>query len=124
MHRYRVGQRDLVQLLAVDGVLPTGISSLSAYDLGMATGGSADAYVTDGTRRYLVEKFFLIDSDHGNLTLRVSDTAPLGDAVAPRLIAGADLADDTDARTRAAGCSLISEALAAMNAAAAGRRRR
>lgn len=120
LHRYRVGERDLAELLAVDGVLATGISTVAEYDLGLATGGSADAYVTDRTRRELVERFFLIDSVRGNLALRVSDLAPMGGEVAPRLIAGVDLADDTDARTRAAGCALIDDALAALVASATG----
>lgn len=112
--RYRVGERDLAQLLAADGVLATGISAASEYSLGLAAGGSADAYVNDQTRRELVEKFVLIDSARGNLTLRVTDAAPFDNAAAPRLIAGADLADDADARTRAAGCALINDALRAV----------
>ncbi len=114
VHRYRVGERDLAQLLAADGVLATGISAAADYSLGLATGGAADAYVNDRTRRELVDKFVLIDSVRGNLMLRVTEAAPFGNAATPRLIAGADLADDTDARTRAAGCALINDALRAM----------
>lgn len=112
MHRYRVGERDLVELLGKRGVLPTGISAADTYALGLATGGAADAYVSEQTRRELVESHFLIDTTRGNLTLRVADTKMLLNAtIAPRLIAAVDLADDTDPRTRAAGCRLIAQAL-------------
>ena len=114
VHRYRVGEGDLAQLLAVDGVLATGISAAAEYGLGLGTGGAADANVNGEVRLELVEKFFLIDSGRGNLTLRVTDHAPFGNAVAPRLTAGADLADDADARTRAAGCAVIEDALDAV----------
>jgi excisionase family DNA binding protein len=114
VHRYRIGERDLAALLGAPGVRATGISTVAEYDLGLATGGSADAYVSDRTRRELVKEFFLIDSVRGNLTLRVTDVEVFGAAVAPRLIAGVDLADDTDTRTRAAGCHLIADALHAV----------
>ena len=120
VHRYRVGERDLARLLAADGVLATGISSALHYDLGLATGGSVDAYVTAGNHDKLVEEFCLIASERGNCTLRVSDFAPFHDSTAPRLIAGADLAEDTDARTRAAGCALIGAALSTMRPASRG----
>lgn len=115
VQRYRIGERDLAQVLGADGVMATGISTADTYDLGLATGGSADAYVNATTLRRLVDQFFLIDSARGNLTLRVSDADLSRSRVAPRLIAGADLADDTDTRTRAAGCALINEALHAVH---------
>jgi len=113
LHRYRASERDLTALLDTRGVMPTGISTASTYNLGLATGGAADAYVSEETRRELVNTHFLIDSDRGNLTLRIASAAP-GFPIAPRLIAGVDLADDTDSRSRAAGCRLISEALRAV----------
>lgn len=116
VHRYRVGERDIETLLRTDGVMATGISAVATYGLGLGVGGSADAYVTDRTCRQLVRDFVLIDSARGNLTLRVIDTEALNHQildteVAPRLIVGVDLAEDTDARSRAAGCGLITEAL-------------
>ncbi|WP_156720951.1 excisionase family DNA-binding protein [Mycobacterium sp. Root135] len=111
LHRYRIGERDLVELLEARGVTPTGISAADTYNLGLATGGAADAYVSEHTRRELEKTYVLIDSVRGNLTLRVTDAAIADLTKAPRLIAGVDLADDTDARTHAAGCRLISEAL-------------
>ena len=114
VHRYRVGERDLRTLLNASGVMATGISTAATYDLGLATGGAADAYVSERTRNALVKTHFLIESEQGNLTLRVTDTKTLNGAVAPRLIAGVDLADDTDVRTRAAGCRLITDALRAV----------
>ncbi|CAM3793536.1 helix-turn-helix domain-containing protein [Mycobacterium frederiksbergense] len=128
VRRYRIGARDVQDLLDTSGVLPTGISAADAYDLGLASGGAADAYVSGDTARRLVADFFLIDSPQGNLTLRVLDLDALGATqivergahgatftvrTAPRLIAGVDLADDTDARTRSAGCALINDALRA-----------
>ena len=126
LHRYRIGARDVAALLAAEGVLPTGISAADGYGVGLASGGAADAYVSAETAHRLIADFYLIDSAQGNLTLRVLDTATLSKtewiehatgslnftlAAAPRLIAGVDLADDADARTRAAGCALISDAL-------------
>lgn len=128
VHRYRIGASDAHDLLASGEVLPTGISAADAYGLGLASGGAADAYVSAGTARRLVADFFLIDSPQGNLTLRVLDfdvvaATQIADSAAhagtftvraaPRLIAGADLADDTDARTHSAGCALINDALRA-----------
>lgn len=111
VHRYRIADRDLKALLVTDGVMATGISAADTYRLGLATGGSADAYVSDDTRRAVVDEFVLIDSERGNLTLRVTDADIHQAAVAPRLIAGVDLAEGTDARTHAAGCALIDQAL-------------
>lgn len=127
VRRYRIGASDVHDLLASGDVLPTGISAADAYGLGLASGGAADAYVSPDTARRLVADFFLIDSPQGNLTLRVLDPDTVaateivdsahGDTfavrAAPRLIAGADLADDTDARTHSAGCTLIDDALRA-----------
>lgn len=111
--RYRMDEGDLTELLGTEGVLATGISTVDTYDLGLSTGGSADAYVSEATRHMLVEKYFLIDSARGNLTLRVTDADLFGHRSAPRLIAGANLADDPDVRSRAAGCALIDNALRA-----------
>ncbi|AXO23670.1 DNA-binding protein [Mycobacterium avium] len=118
--RYRIGERDITELLGANGVLATGISTVEAYDLGLGTGGFADAYVDERVHRKLVKDFILIDSARGNLTLRTTDSrlsdGVLESKVAPRLIAGVDLAEDTDARTRAAGCTLVSHALRAVHA--------
>jgi excisionase family DNA binding protein len=129
MHRYRIGTRDVGALLAADDVLPTGISAADDYGVGLAAGGAADAYVSADTAQRLKTDFYLIDSPQGNLTLRVVDNDTLATsqmiehvtgglkftlAAAPRLIAGVDLADDADARTRAAGCALINDALSAI----------
>jgi excisionase family DNA binding protein len=132
VHRYRIGARDIDDLLASGDVLPTGISAADGYGLGLASGGAAAAYVSAGTARRLVADFFLIGSPQGNLTLRVIDLdvlaatqivedgahgATFAVRTAPRLVAGADLADDTDARTRSAGCALINDALHTMKRA-------
>ena len=117
--RYRIGGSDISAVLAYDGVVATGVSAASDYRLGLGTGGSGDAYVTGQVRDQLVQDYFLIPSSRGNFTLRVVDrgwhltTATAGDhnLIAPRLITGVDLADDTDARTRSAGRELISVAL-------------
>ena len=118
--RYRIGERDITELLGADGVLATGISAVEAYDLGLGTGGFADAYVDERVHRKLVKDSVLIDSARGNLTLRTTDSrlcdAAFESKVAPRLIAGVDLAEDTDARTRAAGCALVSHALRTVHA--------
>lgn len=128
VHHYRVGARDVPDLLAADGVLSTGISAAESYSLGLAAGGAADAYVSSDIAQRLVADFYLIDSPQGNLTLRILDISSLTATqiaeqgtdsstftihTAPRLIVGTDLAEDSDARTRAAGCALINDALSA-----------
>jgi excisionase family DNA binding protein len=113
--RYRVGERDLEEVLRAEGVVRTGVSAASAYDLGLGTGGSGDAYVNADVEKALVEGFYLIRSMAGNLTLRIVDEnlhlasarVIKGRRVAPRLVVGVDLADDRDARTRAAGRELL-----------------
>ena len=116
VRRYRITTSALPELESAPGVLLTGISATDTYDLGLGTGGAADAYVSGQALGELVDALFLIDTVRGNLTLRVTDTDLLctGATSAPRLIVGADLADDTDARTRAAGCALIDDALRAV----------
>lgn len=117
--RYRVGERDLTALLASAGVVSTGVSAAEAFRLGLGTAGSADAYVTTDVERRLVDEFFLISSQTGNLTLRVvkdgwhQQAARQVDErrVAARLVVGVDLADDTDVRTQSAGRSLIGAVL-------------
>lgn len=111
VYRYRIADRDLKDLLTTASVMATGISTADTYRLGLATGSAADAYVSEDTRRALVDEFVLIDSERGNLTLRVTEADTHHAAVAPRLIAGVDLAEDADARTHAAGCALIDQAL-------------
>ena len=117
--RYRIGERDIDAVLCEDGVVSTGVSASDAYGLGLGTGGSGDAYVTGEVQDRLVRGYALIPSSRGNLTLRVmnsawhldSATTADGRRVAPRLIVGADLADDTDVRTQTAGRQLILSAL-------------
>jgi excisionase family DNA binding protein len=131
--RYRVGDDDIHDLLSAEGVVATGVSAADAYGLSLGAGGSADGYVTKAVRKRLEGDFVLIRSRTGNLTLRlVNDGAPdrhaaeskavddlhlrsshqiEGHLVAARLIVGADLADDTDTRTKSAGRALIQDVL-------------
>ena len=116
---YRVGEDDIEDLLSAEGVVATGVSAADAYGLSLGTGGSADAYVTKAVAKRLEGDFMLIPSRTGNLTLRiVDDDLYLRSAhqierhcVAARLIVGADLADDTDTRTKSAGRALIQDVL-------------
>lgn len=117
--RYRVGERDLSALVRDGAVVLTGISASDAYGLDLGTGGAGAAYTTRDQATRLVRERYLIESRAGNLTLRLVDhdlheaaARRIGDhRVAPRLIVGADLADDTDSRTRATGRSLIETVL-------------
>lgn len=119
VQRYRVGVDDLEALLTSDGVVRTGVSAVETYGPGLATSGSADAYVDDKTAVELVQDFFLVESAAGNLTLRVvrpdyhliSARTLSGRVTATRLIVGADLADEAEVRTRAAGLRLITAVL-------------
>jgi hypothetical protein len=118
--RYRVGAGDLDALLSTEGVVQTGVSAATAYRLGLGMGGSGDAYVTSEAEQRLVREFFLIPSDSGNLTLRVVEhnwhvacaQVTADELVAPRLIVGVDLADDSDVRTQSAGHTLLGTVLA------------
>lgn len=117
--RYRVGEGDLAALLATEGVVRTGVSAAEAYRLGLGAAGAGDAYVTADVEQRLMDEFFLISSQTGNLTLRVvtddwhQRTARQmgGQSVAARLVVGVDLADDTDVRTQSAGRTLIGTVL-------------
>lgn len=117
--RYRVGERDLDGLLATEGVVRTGVSAAAAYRLGLGTAGSGDAYVTADVEQRLVDEFFLISSQTGNLTLRLvadgwheTTARHVGEhSVAARLVVGVDLADDSDVRTQSAGHALINTVL-------------
>jgi excisionase family DNA binding protein len=117
--RFRVGTAELAALLAEPDVVRTGISAASAYGCGLGDGGHADVYVARDIASRLVGDYFLVEGKTGNLTLRrMSENFHLVTArtmndhrVAPRLVVGVDLADDTDARTRTAGHELLETVL-------------
>lgn len=118
--RYQVGASDVEALLAVDGVVRTGVSAAAAYDLGLGAGGDGDAYVTAELADRLVRDYFLIEASTGNLTLRLVDhdlhlasgRTIDWQCVSPRLVIGVDLADDYDTRTKRAGRRLLTTVLA------------
>ncbi|OLT50286.1 hypothetical protein BJF89_10250 [Corynebacterium sp. CNJ-954] len=119
IHHYKVGPQDLTALLTDSRVVRTGISAVESYHLGLGTGGDADVYVRSENLVQLVRGYVLLPSSRGNLTVRVDDVGLYRAAartvddrlVVPRLVAGADLADDTDARTRSAGRRLLAQVL-------------
>lgn len=119
IHRYKVGPKDLTTLLGDSRIVRTGISAVESYRLGLGTGGDADIYVSSEDLGQLVRGYVLLPSSRGNLTVRVDDGDLYraaartidGRLVVPRPIAGADLADDTDARTRSAGRRLLAQVL-------------
>lgn len=118
--RFRIGEGDIDDLLGAEDVVATGLSAADAYGLGLGTGGSAHAYVSQDIADRLEREFFLIRSAIGNLTLRVTtdelhlqSSRQVGDRLfASRLVVGVDLADDLDARTQSAGRGLIGGVLA------------
>lgn len=119
IHRYKVGPKDLTALLTDRRIVRTGISAVESYRLGLGTGGAADVYVSSEDLDQLVRGYVLLSTGPGNLTVRVDDVGLYRAVtrtidrrlVVPRLIAGADLADDTDARTRSTGRRLLAEVL-------------
>ena len=121
--RYRVAESDLADLLQAQGVVATGLTAACAYDLGLGTSGQADIYVTDDVAQRLINDFFLIASDQGNLTVRVVDgtwhldTASTvnGQLVTPRLITAVDLLDQRDARSTATGRDLLTRTLGTLS---------
>ncbi|MFC6706167.1 helix-turn-helix domain-containing protein [Flexivirga alba] len=117
--RYQIGDVDIEDLLHHDDVVSTGVSSVTSYNLGLGTGGTADAYVSRGVAASLISDLFLIESRTGNLTLRIVDNDLhrrtsrhlRGRVVTPRLITGVDLADSRDTRTKATGNALLTAVL-------------
>jgi excisionase family DNA binding protein len=119
--RYRVADSDIGELVSSPGVVAGGISAASVYELGLGHGAEAEVYANPSVTRWLIEEFFLIESDQGNLALRiVDDTTPWhqmtarvagGLTVAPRLIVAADLLDSSDTRSRSAGTQLLTAAV-------------
>ncbi|CQD21246.1 hypothetical protein BN970_04941 [Mycolicibacterium conceptionense] len=55
--------------------------------------GTADANISEDTRRELVRTHFLINSARGNRTLRVTSAEASRTAIAQQLIGGVDLTD-------------------------------
>jgi len=116
---YAAGADDLEGILGDSDVVATGISAAAAYRLGLTNVGAGSAYVSATAVDRLVRDHYLVESGSGNLTLRLVDhelhlaTARTidGRRVATRLIVGVDLAEDADARTRAAGVDLIDRVL-------------
>ncbi|NLG20874.1 MAG: excisionase family DNA-binding protein [Actinomycetales bacterium] len=118
--RFHVGESDLEALLSDEAVVRTGVSAALAHGVGLSSGGDGAAYVTREAADRLASQFFLIEARSGNLTLRLVDhdlhlrSARTVDnhRVAPRVIVGVDLADDSDVRTSGAGRELLESALA------------
>ena len=125
MTRYRLAATDIIELMATHGVVAGGISAASAYSLGLGHGAEAEIYTDAATARRLVDEFFLIESERGNLALHVVDGPDPwhqrvaqevnGVLVAPRLIVAADLLDSDDTRSRSAGAQLLSTALSTLD---------
>jgi len=119
--RYRLAEADVAELVSAEGVVAGGISAANRYGLGLGHGNEAEVYVDSPTARRLVDDFFLIESDRGNLTLHVMNdhthwhrvTARVIDGllVAPRLVVAVDLLDSGDTRSRSAGTRLLERAL-------------
>ncbi|MCY7365895.1 MAG: helix-turn-helix domain-containing protein [Frankiaceae bacterium] len=118
--RYRIADRDVAGLLADDGIVATGASAAATHALGLGSAGQAEVYADSATERRLVEDWFLIRSDTGNLLVRAVDgdwhrrtgSVVDGRAVAARLMVAVDLLDADDARSRAAGENLLARLLA------------
>jgi hypothetical protein len=118
--RYRIAEADIAELMAVRRVVAGGISAASHYDLGLAFGNEAEVYVNSSVAAELVDEFFLVKSEHGNLMMHVEDSglnwhqrtarAPDGVFVAPRLVVAVDLLDSEDTRSRSAGARLLERA--------------
>jgi excisionase family DNA binding protein len=119
--RYRIAPGDIEELLASNGAIAGGISAASSYGTGLGHGAEAEIYVDQMTVRRLVDEFFLLPHQQGNLTVHEvrseaswhheTSRAVSGLQVVPRLIVVADLLDSDDTRSRSAGASLLAEVL-------------
>jgi excisionase family DNA binding protein len=117
---YLAAEADAEALLREPDVVRTGVSASEALGVGLSSGSSADLYVSGQQLPGLIDRYYLVRSGKGNVTLRVApdglhirsaEQTPHG-LVAPRAIVGADLADSTDTRTRSAGRRLLAQTLA------------
>ncbi|MFD0203251.1 MULTISPECIES: helix-turn-helix domain-containing protein [Saccharothrix] len=122
--RYRIAETDIAELIADRAVVGSGISAATPYDLGLSFAGEAEVYVGGSESDRLVEEYFLVESERGNLVMHVEDsgedwhrrTARVVDGVSvvPRLVVAVDLLDSPDTRTSSAGARLLRELLDAM----------
>ncbi|WP_447003329.1 helix-turn-helix domain-containing protein [Saccharothrix isguenensis] len=122
--RYRIAAADIAELIADEAVVAGGISAASSYDLGLSSADEAEVYIGGSDVPRLVDEFFLIASERGNLMLRVEAsglnwhqrTARTVDGVSvvPRLVVATDLLDGDDTRSRSAGARLLGDVLRPM----------
>jgi hypothetical protein len=122
--RYRIADADIAELAADQAVVVGGISAAAPYDLGLSSAGEAEVYVGVSDLTRLVEEFFLVESERGNLVLHVEDSGAdwhrrtarvvKGVPAVPRLVVAADLLDGHDTRSRSAGARLLGHVLHSM----------
>lgn len=123
--RYRIAGSDILELLKDQRVVAGGISAANHYSLGLAFRDEAEVYVSSSDASRLVDEFFLIESNQGNLLVHVEGsgvdwhqrTAAVTDngLTAPRLIVAADLMDSADTRSRSLGAQLLDQSLKALS---------
>ncbi|MDR1386947.1 MAG: hypothetical protein LBJ44_05050 [Propionibacteriaceae bacterium] len=80
----------------------------------MAATNAVEGYCTSTERAELVSEFFLIGDPKGNVTLRVTDFAPVvaWTGAMPAAVVGVDLAESSDPRQRSLGRDRLEEMLA------------
>ena len=117
--RYRASTSFLTELR--DRVVLTGTAAVDAdrataaqFGLGTAQRETVDGYVNRAAVAELVERYFLIEDERGNVTLRITDDLSDGGTVADTVTVALDLTESLDARERAAGLRVLSEQLAAL----------
>lgn len=110
---------DVGALIAETGVLVTGVAAARAHQADLGTGGHGEVYTSPDRASRLVDDFFLVRSETGNITIRTSaedwpllaGQVHLDHLVAPRLVVAVDLLEADDSRSRAAGRKLLARAL-------------
>ncbi len=122
--RYRIAAADIAELIADRAVVVGGISASAPHDLGLSFADEAEVYIGASDVTRLVDEFFLVGSERGNLVLHVEDsgfgwhqrTARVvnGVSAVPRLVVATDLLDSHDTRTRNAGADLLGHLLHSM----------
>ena len=102
----RAHSSDLARIEAEDGVVLTGARHAREAGLGLvAPDAPVEAYVDEATADRLAARYALRPSERPNVRLRVLPPGVAGwleSRVAPRLAVALDLAEDRDARARAA----------------------
>jgi len=110
--KYRAHSGEIPYVLEDEALVPSGISAAASLNLGLLASREADGYIAKSQlQRFMDEHALSPGGVDGNVRLRVVPDEAwqnlAGRSIAPRAAVALDLADEPDARSRAAGKKLI-----------------